>query len=297
MGAAARTQCDAPAEATGCSGGGGQWQSTYPTTVPANVDCNDDVATVHPGADELCDGYDTDCRRVSTHGLDFLHEDDDDDGYADCAGLPIGRMDCNDLDPAIHPSATETVADGVDYDCDGQEDLLPKQRRGLAPHGDDGPDQRDQLPDRVRLRARLARLRRLLRQRRARVPRRDQLLLERAERLRRLRLRLRRSVDAGDHLPLDRRVLDRLHRGLLRLRAGSRSGGLGDVRAGLRCLGDSGDRLPHAVHGRLQRAHDHHATAGLPLRRRAREHRPWSRPGSGACARAPRAGSCGAPWR
>jgi len=118
--AASRTQCDPPAEPTGCPSGG-QWQSTYPITVAGNVDCNDTVPSVHPGADELCDGYDTDCRRVSTHGLDFLHEDDDDDGWADCAGLPLGRFDCNDGDGSIHPAATETVADGVDYDCDGLE--------------------------------------------------------------------------------------------------------------------------------------------------------------------------------
>ena len=120
-GAPSRTQCTPPTEPTGCPGGGGQWQSARPIDVPANVDCNDAVATVYPGAHELCDGYDTDCRRDSVHGLDFLHEDDDDDGFADCAGLPVGRYDCDDGNAAIRPGVVETVADGVDANCDGQE--------------------------------------------------------------------------------------------------------------------------------------------------------------------------------
>ena len=33
-------------------------------------------------------------------------------------GTPCGGIDCNDADPAVHPGARETCADGVDQDCD-----------------------------------------------------------------------------------------------------------------------------------------------------------------------------------
>jgi hypothetical protein len=41
--------------------------------------------------------------------------DEDDDGYD--AGA-----DCDDADPAVHPGATETAGDGVDSNCDGNDD-------------------------------------------------------------------------------------------------------------------------------------------------------------------------------
>jgi hypothetical protein len=41
--------------------------------------------------------------------------DEDDDGYD--AG-----SDCDDADPAVHPGATETAGDGVDSNCDGNDD-------------------------------------------------------------------------------------------------------------------------------------------------------------------------------
>ena len=41
--------------------------------------------------------------------------DEDGDGYD-------VTLDCNDGDAAIHPDATETAGDGVDSNCDGQDD-------------------------------------------------------------------------------------------------------------------------------------------------------------------------------
>ncbi len=43
-------------------------------------------------------------------------EDDDNDGYLD------GEGDCDDENADIHPDAEETPGDGVDSNCDGEDD-------------------------------------------------------------------------------------------------------------------------------------------------------------------------------
>jgi hypothetical protein len=70
-------------------------------------DCADTVATAYPGAEETCDGVDSDCDGV----LPADEVDDDQDGWTVCGG------DCNDADPAIHPGAPE-LCDTIDNDCD-----------------------------------------------------------------------------------------------------------------------------------------------------------------------------------
>ena len=45
-----------------------------------------------------------------------LHDDIDQDGFTPSDG------DCNDDDDTVHPGATETAGDGVDSDCDGEDD-------------------------------------------------------------------------------------------------------------------------------------------------------------------------------
>ena len=47
---------------------------------------------------------------------DTYWEDDDGDGYAEEEG------DCDDTDAAIHPGAEETDGDGVDSNCNGEDD-------------------------------------------------------------------------------------------------------------------------------------------------------------------------------
>ena len=102
-------------------------------------DCDDADATVHPGADESCDGRDDDCDDVIDEDTPAdsptWHPDADGDGYGDpdtgephCADAPAGwtedATDCDDADAAVSPSGTE-VCDGVDQDCDDAVDDDP----------------------------------------------------------------------------------------------------------------------------------------------------------------------------
>ena len=99
---------------------------------PLPFDCDDDDNSVFPGAEERCDGIDNDCDRetdegVTPDGLTF-YADFDGDGVGSPAytrvacALPAGFVevgtDCDDLDDAIFPGATERC-DGVDQNCDG----------------------------------------------------------------------------------------------------------------------------------------------------------------------------------
>jgi hypothetical protein len=71
-------------------------------------DCNDDNASVHPGATEICgDGIDQDC-----NGCDLACVAD-----ADGDGSPA-NVDCNDNDASRYPGAPEHCND-IDDDCDG----------------------------------------------------------------------------------------------------------------------------------------------------------------------------------
>jgi hypothetical protein len=74
-----------------------------------SVDCMPDDPTVHPEADEVCDGKDNDCDGDVDEGF----ADNDTDGVATCAG------DCNDNNSVSFPGAEE-ICDGEDNDCDGQ---------------------------------------------------------------------------------------------------------------------------------------------------------------------------------
>ncbi|GAM10010.1 dyslexia-associated protein [Geobacter sp. OR-1] len=104
----------------------------------SSVDCNDNDATVHPGAIEILNnGKDDDCNPATA---DFVcggqppttfYRDADGDGFGnpgqsvqDCsapAGYVTNNQDCNDADAAIHPGAAE-VCNGKDDNCNGQID-------------------------------------------------------------------------------------------------------------------------------------------------------------------------------
>ena len=83
-------------------------------------DCNDSAAAVHPGAKELCDGYDNDCDGQTDPGF----TDSNKDGFADCVdpdidgdGVP-NAQDCSPTVASVYPGAPESC-DGLDNDCNG----------------------------------------------------------------------------------------------------------------------------------------------------------------------------------
>jgi hypothetical protein len=111
--------------------------TTQACTAPAGHvatggDCNDNDATVNPGATEVCDGRDEDCDGVVDDGVTTtFYADTDQDGYGDAAvtqqactapaGYVANSTDCDDGNAAINPGATE-VCNDIDDDCNGSID-------------------------------------------------------------------------------------------------------------------------------------------------------------------------------
>ncbi len=102
--------------------------------VENSEDCDDSDASIHPGADEICNGIDDDCDGELDEGsadLTTWYGDEDGDGYGDphssvtACEQPKGHVadatDCDDGDAAVNPAADE-LCNGVDDDCDGELD-------------------------------------------------------------------------------------------------------------------------------------------------------------------------------
>ena len=120
--------CDI-SDGDGDADGDGHWAEDYvaqleglgiePMPVPEGMgdDCNDDDATVFPGADDAWyDGVDSDCG-----GEDDC--DIDGDGYQPiegvCGPADGDEADCNDHNPDINPGAVEVCSSVEDENCDG----------------------------------------------------------------------------------------------------------------------------------------------------------------------------------
>ncbi|MFH1468615.1 MAG: MopE-related protein [Pseudomonadota bacterium] len=100
--------------------------------VAAGDDCDDHDASVHPGADETCDGEDDDCDGTVDEGdaidAPTWYADTDADGYGDPAapqpactqpsGYAAAGTDCDDTLATVNPGAAEWC-NGVDDDCSG----------------------------------------------------------------------------------------------------------------------------------------------------------------------------------
>ena len=92
-------------------------------------DCDDAVATTHPGAEELCNGLDDDCDGLADLGYEATwYNDDDGDGYghpyiseSTClpeVGWVLDGTDCRPGDATGFPGSAEQCNE-VDDNCDG----------------------------------------------------------------------------------------------------------------------------------------------------------------------------------
>ncbi|HET9481973.1 MAG TPA: putative metal-binding motif-containing protein [Candidatus Polarisedimenticolia bacterium] len=99
------------------SGGGRMFTLLGPVDMDGDgfnstTDCDENDASINPGAAEACNFHDDDCDGIIDDGFDA-----DGDLYTTCNG------DCNDADILINPGAAE-VANGIDDDCDEQVDNI-----------------------------------------------------------------------------------------------------------------------------------------------------------------------------
>jgi predicted outer membrane repeat protein len=99
---------------------------------PEFGDCDDADPTMNPGEIDDCNGRDDDCDGAVDSDVPDWFEDRDGDGWGDSAvskiectqpsGYVADGGDCDELDPAVNPGATEMCDGVVDEDCDGTVD-------------------------------------------------------------------------------------------------------------------------------------------------------------------------------
>jgi hypothetical protein len=106
----------------------------YTTMLPG--DCDDNNQSVHPGAEDLCNGIDDDCNGSidgdGSGGCSPYYLDSDNDGYGNsfkwqclCGGegqyTTTQGGDCNDDEKESNPGANE-LCDGIDNNCNDEVD-------------------------------------------------------------------------------------------------------------------------------------------------------------------------------
>ncbi|MFM7310282.1 MAG: putative metal-binding motif-containing protein, partial [Flavobacteriales bacterium] len=100
-----------------------------PNAAVVSGDCNDLIASIHPGVLDLCNSVDDDCDTAIDEDVNFVnyYVDDDGDGYGTdligtlCVQPPnsaANNVDCDDSDSGVYPNAPE-FCNNTDDDCDG----------------------------------------------------------------------------------------------------------------------------------------------------------------------------------
>ncbi|MCO4762159.1 MAG: putative metal-binding motif-containing protein [Myxococcales bacterium] len=94
-----------------------------PACLKGGGDCDDQLSTIHPDGQEICNDKDDDCNKTTDDGCD-----DDGDGYCDKGMVVVGKPkicskgsgDCDDSKKAVNPGANEVCdSQGVDENCNG----------------------------------------------------------------------------------------------------------------------------------------------------------------------------------
>ena len=114
---------------------------------PAETDCDDNDPSMHPGADEVCDGKDNDCDGTFDEDAvdaNTYYPDTDLDNYGDpdagiqacerAAGFVAEGTDCDDSNPDVNPGEEEICNDSLDNDCNA--DITECLRTGQLGLGD-----------------------------------------------------------------------------------------------------------------------------------------------------------------
>ena len=104
-----------------------------PGHVTNSTDCDDTRAGVHPGAIEVCNGYDDDCDGLIDEGVQStFYRDADGDGYGKLTvtttactaptGYVTNSTDCDDSKASVYPGAIEVCGNNMDDNCNGTTD-------------------------------------------------------------------------------------------------------------------------------------------------------------------------------